>query len=334
MFRPFCLVFGLAALTAAAMFTQPRAGAAFLNPDLVPDRQSGLIAVAKDLVGPKIPLRAVPFDLADVRLLDGPFLDAQRREPRVPAEPRHRAAASHVPPQRGAALRRRSPRRMGGPGRRAARPQRRPLPLGLRADLDGDRRSRGSRRGPRPSWRSWRTARRRARGAATIPATSPPSPSRSSTGWTRASRSGRPWYTLHKIMAGLLDVYLLLRRPAGPGRPAGHDPAGSRSRVDPSDHGAEAGDARDRVRRDGRGARQPLRDHRRPASTCASPAPSTTTRCFDPLARGEDRLDGLHANTQIPKIIGAAREYELTGESRYRDVARFFWDRVATTAPT
>ena len=35
---------------------------------------------------------------------------------------------------------------------------------------------------------------------------------------------------------------------------------------------------------------------------------------FDPLARGEDQLDGKHANTQIPKIIGAARQYELTGE--------------------
>src|SRR5262249_8544300 len=30
-----------------------------------------------------------------------------------------------------------------------------------------------------------------------------------------------------------------------------------------------------------------------------------------------------------PKIIGAAREYELTGETRYRDIASFFWNRVA-----
>jgi uncharacterized protein len=50
---------------------------------------------------------------------------------------------------------------------------------------------------------------------------------------------------------------------------------------------------------------------------------------FDPLARGEDRLTGLHANTQIPKAIGAAREYELTGEARYHDIASFFWQRVA-----
>jgi DUF1680 family protein len=50
---------------------------------------------------------------------------------------------------------------------------------------------------------------------------------------------------------------------------------------------------------------------------------------FDPLARGEDRLDGLHANTQIPKAIGAARDCELTGALRYCAVARHFWEEVA-----
>ncbi|MHB0955326.1 MAG: beta-L-arabinofuranosidase domain-containing protein [Pirellulaceae bacterium] len=50
---------------------------------------------------------------------------------------------------------------------------------------------------------------------------------------------------------------------------------------------------------------------------------------FDPLAEQEDRLDGLHANTQVPKAIGAARQYQVTGEARYLDIARFFWERVA-----
>jgi len=49
---------------------------------------------------------------------------------------------------------------------------------------------------------------------------------------------------------------------------------------------------------------------------------------FDPLSRGEDPLDGLHGNTQIPKIIGAARAYELTGKKWYQDIATFFWKRV------
>lgn len=50
---------------------------------------------------------------------------------------------------------------------------------------------------------------------------------------------------------------------------------------------------------------------------------------FDSLAVAIDPLDGLHANTQISKAIGAAREFELTGEKRYADIASFFWDRVA-----
>jgi DUF1680 family protein len=50
---------------------------------------------------------------------------------------------------------------------------------------------------------------------------------------------------------------------------------------------------------------------------------------FDPLARSEDALDGLHANTQIPKAIGAERDCELTGDPRYCRVAETFWSRVA-----
>jgi DUF1680 family protein len=50
---------------------------------------------------------------------------------------------------------------------------------------------------------------------------------------------------------------------------------------------------------------------------------------LDPLAAGEDKLAGLHANTQIPKLVGAARLYELTGEAPFRDMSAFFWDRVA-----
>jgi DUF1680 family protein len=50
---------------------------------------------------------------------------------------------------------------------------------------------------------------------------------------------------------------------------------------------------------------------------------------MDPAAQGRDTLTGLHANTQIPKFIGAAREYELTGEPQYRDAALFFWQQVA-----
>ncbi|RYP13671.1 hypothetical protein DL765_006801 [Monosporascus sp. GIB2] len=47
---------------------------------------------------------------------------------------------------------------------------------------------------------------------------------------------------------------------------------------------------------------------------------------FDPLATNKDRLSGLHANTQVPKWIGAAREYKQTGTTKYRDIAKNAWD--------
>ena len=49
---------------------------------------------------------------------------------------------------------------------------------------------------------------------------------------------------------------------------------------------------------------------------------------LDPLADGRDVLPGLHANTQVPKLIGLARLYELTGEERQARAARFFFDAV------
>lgn len=45
---------------------------------------------------------------------------------------------------------------------------------------------------------------------------------------------------------------------------------------------------------------------------------------LDPLAAHRDELKGIHANTHIPQVIGAARRYELTGEQRYRDIATYF----------
>jgi DUF1680 family protein len=51
-------------------------------------------------------------------------------------------------------------------------------------------------------------------------------------------------------------------------------------------------------------------------------------KIFAPLAIGRDELKGVHANTNIPKVIGAARRYERTGEDRSRAIATFFWDDV------
>ncbi len=51
---------------------------------------------------------------------------------------------------------------------------------------------------------------------------------------------------------------------------------------------------------------------------------------FDPLAAHRDELKGLHVNTNIPKVIGAARYYELTRETRYRTIADYFWNEVVS----
>ena len=51
-------------------------------------------------------------------------------------------------------------------------------------------------------------------------------------------------------------------------------------------------------------------------------------RFIDPLAEQRDIMVGQHGNTNIPKVIGAAREYELTGNEKYKTVSKFFWERV------
>ncbi|KAF6831966.1 secreted protein, partial [Colletotrichum musicola] len=47
---------------------------------------------------------------------------------------------------------------------------------------------------------------------------------------------------------------------------------------------------------------------------------------FDPLVANRDSLNGLHANTQVPKWIGASREYKANGEAKYQDIARNAWN--------
>ncbi|MDC3416856.1 glycoside hydrolase family 127 protein [Aquibacillus salsiterrae] len=49
---------------------------------------------------------------------------------------------------------------------------------------------------------------------------------------------------------------------------------------------------------------------------------------LEPLAKGEDDLEGKHANTQIPKVIGCAKLYDITGKEKYKRIATFFWDQV------
>jgi DUF1680 family protein len=51
-------------------------------------------------------------------------------------------------------------------------------------------------------------------------------------------------------------------------------------------------------------------------------------RVIGPASQREDRLTGLHANTQIPKFIGTARQYELNGDVSLQAASLFFWNTV------
>lgn len=51
---------------------------------------------------------------------------------------------------------------------------------------------------------------------------------------------------------------------------------------------------------------------------------------MNPLSNDEDRLDNMHANTQVPKAIGFARVGELSGDATYLEAGRFFWQTVTS----
>ena len=136
-----------------------------------------------------------------------------------------------------------------------------------------------------------------------------------------------PYYTLHKIMAGLLDVHRATGDAAA--LEAVKDMAawvGLRAK------GLTDAQWQAMLETEFGGMQEVLTELH---VTTRDPEHLRLARLFDhrsvfdPLARGEDPLDGLHANTQIPKAIGAASDCELTGEARYCAVAETFWQRVA-----
>ena len=50
---------------------------------------------------------------------------------------------------------------------------------------------------------------------------------------------------------------------------------------------------------------------------------------FTPLAMRRDELKGQHMNTHVPQVTGAARRYELSSDYRFADVAQFFFETVS-----
>ena len=137
-----------------------------------------------------------------------------------------------------------------------------------------------------------------------------------------------PFYTYHKIMAGLLDMYLL----------TGNTDAlkvaeGMGQWVHEYFVGISTDQRLQMLRTEYGGMNEVLVNL---AATTKKDRYIEAARLFeqpsflDPLAARRDELQGLHANTHVPKIIGAARMFEVTGERRYREIAEYFLTEVLT----
>ncbi|WP_132909283.1 glycoside hydrolase family 127 protein [Sphingomonas sp. BK235] len=141
--------------------------------------------------------------------------------------------------------------------------------------------------------------------------------------------TGVPWYTLHKVYAGLRDAALLADNATARAvliRFADWAVVATRPLSDAqfetmlgTEHGGMNEVFADLFLMTGNA------DYQAMARRFSHKA------LLDPLSRRRDHLDGLHANTQIPKVVGFERVYAATGDPAYRDAAEFFWRTVAHT---
>jgi DUF1680 family protein len=141
--------------------------------------------------------------------------------------------------------------------------------------------------------------------------------------------TGVPWYTLHKVYAGLRDGALLAdSEPARAAllRLADWGVVATRPLSDAefetmleTEHGGMNEIYADLYFMTGKD------DYRALSERFSHKA------LLEPLAKGRDHLDGMHANTQVPKVVGFQRVYEATGDAKYQDAAAFFWRTVALT---
>jgi DUF1680 family protein len=138
-----------------------------------------------------------------------------------------------------------------------------------------------------------------------------------------------PWYNLHKTFAGLRDAWILADRPKAKDLLVRYGDwcVGLISRL------SEA-QMQDMLRAEFGGMNEVMADIH---AITGDPKYLEAARKFqhravlDPMIRGEDRLTGLHANTQIPKVIGMQRIAMLGGGEDLQRGARFFWDTVTQT---
>jgi hypothetical protein len=137
-----------------------------------------------------------------------------------------------------------------------------------------------------------------------------------------------PFYTYHKIVAGLLDMYILADNSE-----ALQIAEGMAEWAEDYFSGISAEQRQRMLRTEYGGMNEVLVNL---GSLTKKSRYLETARLFeqpgilDPLAERRDELQGLHANTNVPKIIGAARMYEVTGDRRYRQIAEYFLEEVLT----
>ena len=135
-----------------------------------------------------------------------------------------------------------------------------------------------------------------------------------------------PWYTLHKVFSGLLDAYLYV------------DNEKAKVAVikfaDWADHitsGLNDEQLQKMLACEFGGMNEALLNVY--AITGNKKYLEVADRFYhrtimDPLANQQDQLSGKHSNTQIPKIIGTARRFELTQREKDKTIAEYFWNTV------
>ena len=137
---------------------------------------------------------------------------------------------------------------------------------------------------------------------------------------------GVPWYTMHKIFAGLRDAHVHAAAPDALATLAGLAEWTERRTRDMSDAQMQK-----MLDTEHGGMTEVLADVSALANEpkyLALAKRFAHQRVLMPLASGRDTLDGLHSNTQIPKFVGFQRVHELAGDATYGASARFFWTTV------
>src|SRR5476649_1363116 len=142
------------------------------------------------------------------------------------------------------------------------------------------------------------------------------------------NRKWVPWYNLHKLFAGLRDCYLL----------AGSEPA-KKEFIRLADwandeiSGLSDKQMQSMLNMEHGGMDEVLADAYALTGDkkyLALAEKFCHKQVLDPLEKHVDNLTGLHANTQIPKVVGFQRIAELSNDSSYSSAARFFWQTVVS----